>query len=275
MIPLRERFLWALEEDIGPGDVTTMGTVPEELKGTAQMVTRQRCVVSGMEAVRLIYQILDPLVELLIHQGDGSWATPGTGLCTLRGSVRSILMGERTALNVIQRLSGIATLTRQMVDAVQGTGCVILDTRKTTPLWRDLEKAAVRHGGGRNHRFGLFDGILIKDNHIAAAGGVQRAVESVRAQAPHTLRIEVEVDSLAQLEEALQAGADVILLDNFSIEDIRRAVSLAKGRALLEVSGGVTLETVRHIAECGVDFISVGALTHSAPAIDIGLDIPL
>ncbi len=274
MIPLKERILRALEEDMGPGDVTTAATVPEDLVGVAFAVTRESCVLSGMEAFRLVFEILDPAVEVSVTYGDGSLLGPGTTLAVLRGPLRSILTGERTALNLVQHLSGIATCTHRMVEAVRGTRCAILDTRKTTPLWRDLEKAAVRHGGGRNHRFGLFDGVLIKDNHIAAAGGLRRAVENARARVSHTLRIEVEVDDLDQLREALAVGVDVILLDNFSLEDIRRAVSLVQGRALLEVSGGVTAQKVRAIAECGVDFISVGALTHSAPAIDIGLDIP-
>lgn len=274
MVPLRERILWALEEDLGSGDVTTAATVPGGRTGVAFAVTRESCVVSGMEAFRLVFQVLDPAVEVSMTHGDGTFVGPSTTLAGLRGPLRSILSGERTALNLIQRLSGIATCTRRMVEAVRGTRCAILDTRKTTPLWRDLEKAAVRHGGGRNHRFGLYDGVLIKDNHIAAAGGLRRAVERAREGVPHTLRIEVEVDTLDQLREALEVGVDVIMLDNFSLEDIRRAVSLVQGRALLEVSGGVTPEKVRDIAECGVDFISVGALTHSAPAIDIGLDIP-
>ncbi|ROR03025.1 carboxylating nicotinate-nucleotide diphosphorylase [Desulfosoma caldarium] len=273
MVSLRQRIAWALEEDLGPGDVTTLGTVPEGAWGVAHMVTRKPCVVSGMEAVRLVYELLDPTVECAVAKGDGIPVNAGSTLCTLRGPLRSVLMGERTALNLVQRMSGIATLTQRMVQQVEGTGCTILDTRKTTPLWRDLEKAAVRHGGGRNHRFGLFDGVLIKDNHIAAAGGLRQAVERVRTRAPHTLRIEVEVDSLEQLQEALDAGVEVVLLDNFSLPDIRQAVRLAQGKALLEVSGGVTLEKVRSIAECGVHFISVGALTHSAPAIDIGLDL--
>ncbi|MEJ5347222.1 MAG: carboxylating nicotinate-nucleotide diphosphorylase [Desulfosoma sp.] len=274
MVPLRERILWALEEDLGPGDVTTLGTVSEETRGTARMVAREPCVVSGMEAVRLVYEIMDSAVEMTVQNGDGAYVNAGTTLCTLQGPLRSILSGERTALNLVQRMSGIATLTHRMVQEVRGTGCAILDTRKTTPLWRDLEKAAVRHGGGRNHRFGLFDGVLIKDNHIAASGGLWQAVDRVRARVPHTLRIEVEVDTLEQLQEALDVGAEVILLDNFSLDDIQKAVKLAQGKALLEVSGGVTLDKVRRIAECGVHFISVGALTHSAPAIDIGLDIP-
>jgi nicotinate-nucleotide pyrophosphorylase (carboxylating) len=274
MIPLRERIQWALEEDIGSGDVTTVATVPEDRTGIAFAVTRESCVVSGMKAFRLVYEILDPTVEVSVTHGDGSLVAPATTLATLRGPLRSILTGERTALNLVQRLSGVATCTHRLVEAVRGTGCAILDTRKTTPLWRDLEKAAVRHGGGRNHRFGLYDGVLIKDNHIAVAGGVRRAVENARARSSHMLRIEVEVDTVEQLQEALDAGADVIMLDNFSLEDIRRAVSVADGRVLLEVSGGVTPEKVRAIAECGVHFISVGALTHSAPAIDIGLDIP-
>lgn len=274
MLSLRQRIAWALEEDLGPGDVTTLGTVPQGTWGVAHMVTREPCVVSGIEVVRLVYEHLDPTVECAVKKDDGHAVDAGGALCTLRGPLRSILMGERTALNLLQRMSGIATLTRRMVQEVRGTGCAVLDTRKTTPLWRDLEKAAVRHGGGRNHRFGLFDGVLIKDNHIAAAGGLRQAVERVRARAPHTLRIEVEVDTLEQLEEALHARVEVVLLDNFPLHDIRQAVGMARGKALLEVSGGVTLEKVRSIAECGVDFISVGALTHSAPAIDIGLDIP-
>ncbi|MEJ5364811.1 MAG: carboxylating nicotinate-nucleotide diphosphorylase [Desulfosoma sp.] len=274
MIPLRERIQWALEEDIGSGDVTTAATVPEDRTGVAFAVTRESCVVSGMKAFRLVYDILDPAVEVQVTHDDGSLVAAGTTLAILRGPLRSILTGERTALNLVQRLSGVATCTHRLVEAVRGTGCAILDTRKTTPLWRDLEKAAVRHGGGRNHRFGLYDGVLIKDNHIAAAGGLRHAVEKARSSSSHMLRIEVEVDTVEQLREALEAGVDVVMLDNFSLEEIRRAVSLVQGRAFVEVSGGITLEKVRAIAGCGVHFISVGALTHSAPAIDIGLDIP-
>ncbi len=186
--------------------------------------------------------------------------------------MRALLTGERTALNFAQRLCGVATLTRKMADAIAGTGCRLLDTRKTTPLWRSLEKEAVAHGGGRNHRFGLFDGILIKDNHIAAAGSIGESVRLARENAPHTLRIEIEVETAGQLEEAIAAGADVVLLDNFTLDMLREAVAIAKGRVLLEASGGVNLQTVRAIAETGVDFVSCGALTHSAPAIDLTME---
>jgi nicotinate-nucleotide pyrophosphorylase (carboxylating) len=182
------------------------------------------------------------------------------------------LTGERTALNFAQRLCGIASLTRKMADAIEGTGCRLLDTRKTTPLWRGLEKEAVRHGGGANHRFGLADGVLIKDNHIAAAGGIKEAVRRAHEGAPHTLRIEVEVENLAELDEAISAGADIVLLDNFSLDMLRSAAAIGKGRVTLEASGGVSLETVRAIAETGVDFVSCGALTHSARAIDLTME---
>jgi nicotinate-nucleotide pyrophosphorylase (carboxylating) len=189
------------------------------------------------------------------------------------GPVQALLTGERSALNLLQRLAGVATATRRMVEALNGTSCRLLDTRKTTPLWRQLEKQAVRHGGGFNHRFGLFDGVLIKDNHIAAAGSVAEAMRRVRARVPHTLKIEVEVDTLEQFEEAQSAGADIILLDNFTPEMLRDAVARNRTGALLEASGGVTVENVRNIAQCGVDFISSGALTHSARAIDLSFEL--
>jgi nicotinate-nucleotide pyrophosphorylase (carboxylating) len=190
----------------------------------------------------------------------------------LTGAMQALLTGERLALNLLQRLSGVATLTRLMVEAMSGTSCRLLDTRKTTPLWRALEKEAVRHGGGANHRFGLYDGVLIKDNHIAAVGGVREAVQRARQRVSHTLKIEVEVENLQELEIAISAGADVILLDNFSLEDLKTAVAVTSGRCLLEASGGVTLERIRAIAETGVNFISCGALTHSARAIDVSME---
>jgi nicotinate-nucleotide pyrophosphorylase (carboxylating) len=240
--------------------------------GEAIVVGREPFVLSGSRAFRRVFELLDSEVRVESLFGDGARLEANMPVFALHGSSRTILAGERTALNLLQRLSGIATLTRRMADALEGTSCRLLDTRKTTPLWRFLEKAAVAHGGGANHRYGLSDGILIKDNHVVAAGGVREAVRRARSLASHLLRIEVEVDTLGQLEEALDSGADIVLLDNFSLDMMRRAVERNHGKVLLEVSGGVALETVRAIAETGVDFVSCGALTHSARAIDIGLD---
>jgi nicotinate-nucleotide pyrophosphorylase (carboxylating) len=216
--------------------------------------------------------LIDPSVEITGFFEDGKRIQANTPVFRLQGSLQSLLKGERTGLNLLQRLSGIATLTRQMVDAMAETSCRLLDTRKTTPLWRALEKEAVRHGGGTNHRFGLYDGVLIKDNHIAAVGGVSEAVRRARDRISHTLKLEVEIDDLGDLEGAIAAGADVVLLDNFSLEDMKTAVAQAVGRCRLEASGGVTLDRIRSIAETGVDFISCGALTHSAPAIDLTME---
>lgn len=266
----------ALDEDLGHGDVTTSSVIDPDTSGEAVVAGRERFVLSGSQAFRRIFELVDPALVVESCYEDGEMVEPAVPAFRLKGSVQAILIGERTALNLLQRLSGVATLTRKMVDALSGTSCRLLDTRKTTPLWRFLEKQAVRHGGGANHRFGLSDGVLIKDNHVAAAGGVREAIAKARiGGAPHTLRIEVEVDTLDQLEEALDARADIILLDNFSLDMLRKAVERNKGRALLEASGGVTLETVRAIGETGVDFVSCGALTHSAKAIDIGLDLSI
>lgn len=267
-------LLWlAVQEDVGHGDVTSESVVDLEATGRAIVFGREPFVLSGAEPFRKVFQIVDPAVRVGSFFPEGKEIQPNVPVFEMEGRIRSLLSAERTALNLLQRLCGIATLTRQMVDAISGSSCRLLDTRKTTPLWRLLEKRAVRHGGGSNHRFGLSDGILIKDNHVAAAGGVGEAVRRARLGAPHTLRIEVEVDRLDQLEEALQAGADIILLDNFSIEMLKEAVSLNKGRALLEASGGVTLRTVGLIARTGVNFVSCGALTHSARAIDISMEL--
>jgi nicotinate-nucleotide pyrophosphorylase (carboxylating) len=228
-------------------------------------------VIAGLDAFEAVFRALDPDVRVERHVADGD-ALPGAApVATVSGSLRALLTGERTALNLLGRLSGIATLTRSYVDAVAGTGVAILDTRKTTPGLRLLEKRAVASGGGRNHRFGLDDGVLVKDNHLAVAGSVARAVGRLRAATE--LPIEVECDTLDQVEEAIAAGADAILLDNMGLEDLSRAVALARGRARLEASGGVTLETVRAVAETGVDEISIGALTHSAPALDVSLEL--
>jgi nicotinate-nucleotide pyrophosphorylase (carboxylating) len=267
-------LLWlALQEDLGHADVTSVATIPADLTGRAQVHGREPFVLSGSHAFQRVFQILDDTTQVRCFFEDGQAVAAHATVFELEGKVRTLLAGERTALNLLQRLCGVATLTRKMVEALSTTPCRLLDTRKTTPLWRALEKQAVRHGGGYNHRFNLADGVLIKDNHIAAAGSIKEAVQRAKTQAPHTLRIEVEVDTLEQLDEALHAAVDVILLDNFSVEMLRRAVTRTRGRALLEASGGVTLESVHAIAQTGVDFISCGALTHSARAIDIGMEL--
>jgi len=262
----------ALQEDIGNGDVTTICTVAPDKTAVATVFGREPFVLSGSRLFRRVFGLLDPEVLVETFFADGDRIEPDVPAFRLSGSARSILTGERTALNFIQRLCGIATLTRTMADAIAGTGARLLDTRKTTPLLRIFEKEAVRHGGGGNHRFGLFDGILIKDNHIAAAGGIREAVCRARSGSPHMLKIEIEVENLDGLEEAIQAGADIVLLDNFSTEMLRAAVIAAGGRVVLEASGGITLQTIRSVAETGVHFISSGALTHSARAIDLTME---
>ena len=265
-------FRLALFEDIGSGDVTTLCVIPAGQKGSAVVFGREPFVLSGSKPFRRIFELLDPEIRIECPFPDGERIAPNVPVFRIEGRVRTLLTGERTALNFAQRLCGIATLTRKMADAIEGTGCRLLDTRKTTPLWRGLEKEAVRHGGGANHRFGLADGVLIKDNHIAAAGGIKEAVRRAREGAPHTLRIEVEVENLDELDEAISAGADIVLLDNFQLDMLRSAAAIGKGRVTLEASGGVSLETVRAIAETGVDFVSCGALTHSARAIDLTME---
>ena len=263
----------ALAEDLGrAGDVTSLATIDEAARFAAVFAARKDGRVAGLACARIAVKLLDPTAAFEIVTPDGSDAAPGAILARVEGNARALLSAERVALNLLQRLSGIATLTRAYVRAVEGTTCAITDTRKTTPGLRALEKYAVRCGGGVNHRFGLDDAILIKDNHIAACGSVGEAVRRARAFAGHLMKVEVEIDGLDQLAEALAGGPDVIMLDNFSLEDLRTAVHAVAGRAVLEASGGVTLETVRAIAETGVNVISVGALTHSAPALDIGLD---
>jgi nicotinate-nucleotide pyrophosphorylase (carboxylating) len=261
----------SLAEDLGSGDVTTEATVDEGATGTAVLVTRAPGVVAGLDAVEAVFRALDPEVEFEPLADDGDELHGPAPVACVSGSLRAILSGERLALNLLGRLSGIATATKRYVAAIEGTGVAILDTRKTTPGLRALEKHAVAAGGGRNHRFGLDDGVLVKDNHLVATGSIRAAVERLRGATD--LPIEVECDTLEQLEEALAAGADAILLDNMSLDELRRAVAVTDGRARLEASGGVTLETVRAIAETGVDEISVGALTHSAPALDVSLEL--
>ncbi len=272
MVEMDKLFRLALSEDIGSGDVTTLCVIPSEQRGSAVVFGREPFVLSGSKPFRRIFELLDPEIRIECPFADGERIAPNVPVFRIEGRVRTLLTGERTALNFTQRLCGIATLTRKMADAIEGTGCRLLDTRKTTPLWRGLEKEAVRHGGGANHRFGLADGVLIKDNHIAAAGGIKEAVRRAHEMAPHTLRIEVEVENLAELDEAISAGADIVLLDNFSLDMLRSAAATGKGRVTMEASGGVSLETVRAIAETGVDFVSCGALTHSARAIDLTME---
>ena len=261
----------ALAEDVGEGDVTTEATVDHDAMGAAELLVREPGVLCGLDVAEAVFRALDPEIRFEPLVEEGAVVDRATAVALVTGPERAILTGERTALNFIGRLSGIATLTRRYVDAVAGTGVTILDTRKTTPGLRALEKHAVACGGGRNHRFGLDDGVLVKDNHLRAAGSVREAVE--RARATTDLPVEVECDTLAQLSEALAAGADAILLDNMTPDELRAAVALAGGRARLEASGGVTLETVRAIAETGVDEISVGALTHSARSLDVSLEL--
>ncbi len=268
----------ALAEDIGAGDITSNATVPANATADGTMVVKQPGVISGLTVAGYVFERVDPAISFRPRCADGSRLGVGDVLADITGPARSVLAGERVALNLLQRLSGVATLTATFVEAVAGTNATIVDTRKTTPGLRMLEKTAVRHGGGRNHRFGLSDGVLIKDNHLAAIGGpdrVTRAVHAAREHAPHTTKVEVEVTTLAETEEAVAAGADIIMLDNMTVAEMAEAVRVVAGRALLEASGGVRLETVRKIAETGVDLISVGALTHSAPALDISLNFTL
>ena len=261
----------ALAEDIGAGDVTTDATVAADAVGTAAIVVKQAGVVCGLRAVETAFRALDPDIRFEAFAQDGDAVEPPAIVARIAGSQRAILTGERVALNFLGRLSGIATLTRRYVDVVEGTGVAVLDTRKTTPGLRALEKHAVACGGGRNHRFGLDDAVLVKDNHLRAAGSVAAAVGLVRGASD--LPVEVECESLAQVGEALDAGVDAILLDNLTLAELREAVALNAGRARLEASGGVSLDTIRDIAETGVDEISVGALTHTAPALDVSLEL--
>jgi nicotinate-nucleotide pyrophosphorylase (carboxylating) len=268
----------ALAEDIGTGDITTLATIPATAEADGIFLMKSDGVVSGLSVAAYVFHRVDPAIVFTPRVADGERVAKGDVIADVRGPAQGILTGERVALNLLQRLSGVATMTSRFVAAVEGTGARIVDTRKTTPGLRMLEKAAVRHGGGHNHRVGLADGVLIKDNHLAAVGGADRVTRAIRAArdlAPHTLRIEVEVTTLAEVDEALAAGADAILLDNMSNDEMAEAVRRIGGRALAEASGGVDLARVRGIAETGVDLISAGALTHSAPSLDISLDFAI
>ena len=263
----------ALSEDIGSGDVTTLFTVPESAVGIGRIVAKSAGVIAGLPVAAEVFRQVDAALALTLPVTEGDFVDAGTTLCEIRGSARSILTGERVALNFLQRLSGIATKTAQFVSLVEGTEARIVDTRKTTPGLRLLEKYAVRMGGGYNHRFGLYDAILIKDNHIQASGGITNAVQQAFALAPHTMTVTVECDTLAQVQEAIDAAADIILLDNMTLDELRQAVSLIGKEAATEASGGVNEDTVADIAATGISIISVGALTHSAIALDISLDL--
>lgn len=263
----------AVEEDFGRGDLTSLATIPAGQRAEARMICRETAVIAGLPLAGVVFELMGSDALVSICTPDGDTAAAGQVVARLTGEVRDLLGAERTILNFVQRLSGIATLTRRFADAAAGSGALIIDTRKTLPGWRLLDKYAVHTGGGRNHRFGLDDGILIKDNHVAACGGITKAIEQARQGAPHHLRVEIECDSLDQVDEALAAGADAILLDNMSTADMAEAVRRSGGRAPLEASGGMTLDRISEVAATGVDWISVGALTHSAPSVDLTLEI--
>lgn len=267
--------LW-LEEDIGSGDITTMTTIPEDRQGVGIIHVKEDGILAGISVAEAVFRVVDPSLSFRAVCQDGARIVKGTVLAEVHGSIRSILLGERLALNLMQRLSGIATRTREYVDVLDGLPTRLVDTRKTTPGHRTLEKYAVRVGGGHNHRFGLYDAVMIKDNHIKGAGGITQAVAAARSQIPHTMKIEVEVEGFAQLEEAMAADADIIMLDNMKPADMSQAVGILKANKphiLVEASGNVNLSTIRGIAETGVDVISVGRLTYSVQALDISLDL--
>ncbi len=264
----------ALREDLGrAGDLTSDAVVPSEIRATGLIRARRAGRVAGLEIAVAAFRLLDPEVEIEMTAGDGSDVEPGATLAIVRGRAREMLSAERTALNILGRLCGIATITRDLARAIEGSGARVACTRKTTPLLRTLEKYAVRVGGGENHRFGLDDAVLIKDNHRALAGGAAAAVERARQRVGHMVKIEIEVDDLEELEDILALGVDAILLDNMSPDELRRAVEIVAGRAITEASGGITPETAPAMAESGVDLISVGWLTHSAPVLDVGFDL--
>lgn len=271
MLSLDRLIEQALLEDIHTGDITTQAVVPGKRQASARLIAKEPLVLAGIHVAEMVFRKLDPLMKFTVRIPEGTTAGTGDVLAAIEGNAADLLMAERVALNLLQRMCGIATLTSRYVEAVSGTKARIVDTRKTTPGLREIEKYAVRVGGGINHRSGLYDGVLIKENHIAAAGGIGEAVRRARAYIPHTLKIEIETETPEQVGEALTAGADIIMLDNMDCDTMRNCVSLIAGRALVEASGGVNLDTVRAIAETGVDIISIGALTHSPRAMDISM----
>lgn len=261
----------ALAEDIGTGDITTISCIPQDKQSRARLIAKESGIICGMDIFKRVFALIDDRITVFSLVQDGTMVEAGSVIAKVEGPACTILSGERVALNILQRMSGIATRTAKAVDQIKDTKAQITDTRKTTPGLRVIEKYAVRTGGGVNHRFSLADGVLVKDNHIRAAGGITPAVKAVRASAPHTLKVEVEVDSLKHIEEAIEAGADIIMLDNMSCEDMAEAVRIIDGRALVEASGNMGDRDLHAVAETGVDLISVGALTHSAKAMDISL----
>ena len=263
----------ALKEDIGYYDLTTVSIIPEKMRAKAVIKVKQQGILAGMPVVKLVYQLLDPTVTVNLLQGEGAEVSAGMTVAEVSGPARSILTGERVALNFLQRLSGIATKTRAMADSLQYFNCHITDTRKTTPGLRILEKYAVRIGGGRNHRFDLADSVLIKDNHIEVSGGIKNAVSKARRSIGHTIKIEVETTSLEQVTDALEAGVDIIMLDNMPLEMMSEAVSLIGDKALIEASGNIDETTIVEVARTGVHYISSGSLTHSYKSLDISMDI--
>jgi len=263
----------ALEEDIGHADITTANLVLGDLQAAGVIYAKSSGVVAGIHVCKAVFNYLDPDIEFDIKKNDGEVINPGDIIAAVNGRAASLLTGERVALNFLQRLSGIASKTRSMVEAIKYYKAELVDTRKTTPGLRVLEKYAVAVGGARNHRFGLYDGVMIKDNHIKIAGGIQKAVSTLRSRIPHTIKIEVEVENLEQLQEALEARADIIMLDNMDIENMKKAVNIVNGKAVLEASGRISEENIVEVAKTGVDFISVGALTHSVKSLDISFDI--
>lgn len=265
----------ALDEDIGPGDLATMATISAESRGTGLFRAKKDGVVAGLVLLDRIFYFIDHRVQVTLHAKDGAEVRQGTVVAEALGPVRALLLAERTALNFLQRLSGNATLTRKYVEAIKDFPCKLLDTRKTTPGLRTLEKYAVRMGGGMNHRIGLYDAALVKDNHIEATGSIAEAVKAVRRHAPFMAKVEVEASSLKQVQEAIDAAADVIMLDNMTLAQMAEAVKLVNRRAKVEASGGITLENIRDVAATGVDYISSGALTHSAPVVDFNMKITM
>jgi nicotinate-nucleotide pyrophosphorylase (carboxylating) len=263
----------ALKEDIGPGDITTDNLIDPQQEGSGKIIAKEPLVIAGLDVARQVFTYLDSEVVFTSEYDDGDVVKEGVSLANVRGRLRALLSGERTALNFLQRLSGISTLVRSYMNELSGKDVRLVDTRKTTPGWRVLEKYAVRVGGAHNHRMGLFDGVLIKDNHIAAFGGIKNAMDHIRTHVSHLLKIEVEVSNLDQIKEALEADADVIMLDNMDTDRVKEAAALIGNRAVVELSGNVTIRTLKSLADTGVDIISVGALTHSARCVDISMRI--
>jgi nicotinate-nucleotide pyrophosphorylase (carboxylating) len=273
MHSIEDMIQLALKEDIGPGDITTDNLVAPDTRGRGTIVAKQDLVVAGLKVAEKVFKALEPQIDFNALYADGDRIPAGSTVVRIAGTLGTLLKGERTALNFLQRLSGIATQARTFVGEVAGTAVKLVDTRKTTPGWRVLEKYAVRVGGAHNHRMGLYDGVLIKDNHIAVSGGIANAVKKVRQQASHLVKVEVEAASVEEVKEALAAGAEVIMLDNMDLDQIRQAVRLIDKKALVEASGNVTRGRLKELAQTGVDLISIGALTHSAVAVDLSMNI--